>query len=294
VDELCLALGFDLVRSQLTATCSLFDVDKWLPACLEANKLPMLHELAAFRQHVRNRLDKTAQNTPLEDVFLGTHQCFKLWTKAGDPESELDTKLIWQYVTLSNLTLQLQTTNYSRVVETLLGDEGALCNATSRMHWRIQACLAHSILLWQLTNIMDVKIAARSYWPRGTMIADSLRAHIQQYHTEFAKFQHRLAGEHNSALLFAYWTGATWLRKENGPNLRVSDCFFHRGLNTLANIQNLHCAEDVKAIVESFLPSIHMRPRDWDWLDAFLQSSTRFGHPRTVHVSRKPPTTDMV
>lgn len=275
VDELCLALGYDLVRSQLTLTPSIFDVDEWVPACLASQKIAVVDELAPFRQHILNRLDPSIKDTPLERVFLGTYQCFKIWTKADDPTSDFGPDQFWNYVTLSNLLVQLQTTNYSLEVDEILRSPTSTFSLSrrDRVSWLLQACLAYSVLLWQLTNLMDLRIAEQPYWPRGTIVSSALRKHLQEYHSVVASTAKFCEIEHENALLFAYWTGATWYRKTAKSNLEIGSCFFHRGLFNLSAMKGLQCSEDVKAVVETFLPSIHMRPRDWDWLDDFLASS---------------------
>lgn len=280
-DMLCQALGYDIIRSQLTSTPSVFDVDTWVPACQNAHKLAILHDFAPFREKILAGIDNSIRDSPLQRVFLGTYQCFRLWSETHDPSAKLDPDQIWNYVTLTNATLQLQATNYSVVVQRVVAAPTFTTKLArqAQAYWRIQACLVFSVLLWQLTNITDLKIAGQSYWPRGAIIANALREHIQSYCDSFTKSDGSHEGHYQNALLFAYWIGATWQRKSARNAAEVESCFFHGGLCKLAMQYDLVHAEDVKAIVDSFLPTIHMRQQDWKWLDHSLQQ-------HCSHVSR--------
>lgn len=271
-DVLCQAIGYDIVRSQLSGTPSVFDTKTWVPACQAAYKLAILDTFQTFRRQVLDKLDPCLRGTPLQSIFLGTHQCFRLWSKVGEPKATLQTDQIWAYVTLTNAALQLQATNYSLVVESIIRQPNFATGtaASVQAYWRIQACLAFGVLLWQLTNITDLNIGGRSYWPRGIIIAGAMRRHIQDYLDGFASVEGWVNVHHKNVLLFAYWMGASWRRKATRREASVEDCFFHHGLRTMALQYHLVCSEDVRAIVELFLPSIHMRPRDWKWLDTFL------------------------
>lgn len=274
-DMLCQALGYDIVRSQMTRTFSLFDVESWVPACQRVHRLPVVDTFGDFRAKILAGLDHSIKNSPLQRVLLGTYQCFRTWAETDDPATDLEPAQIWNYVTITNATLQLQATNYSLIVQRVIHAPtfAAKLGRRAQAYWRVQACCVFSVLLWQLTNISDLKIAGQSYWPRGSMIASDLCEHIETYCTNFINAEGRYEGHYQHALLFSCWTGATWRRRHTQSPADLESCFFHRTLCRVATECGLTCSEDVKSIVDRFLPTIHMRPKDWKWLDPMLQQT---------------------
>ncbi|ETN39816.1 uncharacterized protein HMPREF1541_06042 [Cyphellophora europaea CBS 101466] len=271
-DVLCQALVYDLVRAQLTFTPSIFDLEGWLGSCQSAFRPIVLQQFQTFREKMSTCLDPSLADTPLQQAYLGTHQCFFLWSATKDPEIYVEPDEIWSYVTVANAAMQLWATNYLLELQQVIDAPtfALKLDLETQAQWLVRACLTLGLLLWQVTNLADLRIAGQSFWPRGTIIFEMLHRYFSHLFELSRSLPVAFTSRHENAFIFFSWMGAVWVNRTAESPAKVADSFFHRVICRLAAQRGLQDTDSIREIVKSFLPSLLLLAQDWKWLERLL------------------------
>lgn len=288
-------LYYDAQVAHTTMSTSIFDVDGWATTRLRQATKPLSHLLEQLHDLIAQDLDPILMCTPtLQQTCIDIYEVSWLWRQSQPLGHGVDGPMMNLYGTTRHNIFQIRLSNhYLRLcarIKNMTADGKhypPLQIPPETLPPRLEAITTLALMAYLASFVGNSRIGGQYLWPRIALFMSHLHHHLSVLLDDFPLERSRSNSNSTSTstshpttssstyhrlLLFAYWVGATWEHNDDLPaTTTILPLWFTAHFATTAHRMALHSWDDIKPVLDRFVPSELARPDGSSWVDAVLQ-----------------------
>jgi hypothetical protein len=209
----------------------------------------------------------------LRTICRNIRVCLWLWRSNGPLSEELgglsmSYYVLWWY----SLSLAQLHNHHLEARETLRRGRGDdAYNGLLEDH--VEAILAMSLMLYLSTFAGNPRIGGVDVWPKVDMFLQYLQTYLEDFSLALSRQGKTPAdlGPWQSAILYAYWVGATWEYGRVTVQAELLTKWFTTGFVDTARMMGLNNWSGVRRVVDGFSDSSFAKPYGKTWVDRAIR-----------------------
>jgi hypothetical protein len=267
-----------LMLSHMTLQKSVWDVGEQTDKLLKDTVQPVLDYLKPLHRDLDDRLEPCVTDIRLRRCFNVLNGALWLWEQKPETIPKIPPETIARYLSLQFNIASIRLIDLFVCFEGHLNEKDPKLSPDEQAKRLSQGLLGISLSAFLATFVANPKIGHRYIWQKHTGFLSKMRS-LLTYRlddgTVFEQSPHRT--KYATALLLAYWVGATWEHAQASPTEDLLHAWYTYRFVSACRVLKLGSWKAVEDVLVRFTTVSYASPSGSSWVDGLLRSTGRRG-----------------